>query len=53
MSGAAERLQPARLSLAEAVRDYGIYFALAALIAYFSWEIPEFRSTDNALLILL
>ena len=54
MSGGAERTErAARLSFAEAVRDYGIYFALAALVAYFSWEIPEFRSTDNALLILL
>lgn len=53
MSSAADRPQPTRLSLAEAVRDYGIYFALAAVIAWFSWEVPEFRSADNALLILL
>jgi ribose/xylose/arabinose/galactoside ABC-type transport system permease subunit len=42
-----------RLSTALALRDYGIYFALAALIAYFSIRVPEFRTWDNALLILL
>jgi ribose/xylose/arabinose/galactoside ABC-type transport system permease subunit len=36
-----------------AVRDYGIYFALLLLILFFSIEIPEFRTWDNALLILL
>ncbi|MGO9755298.1 MAG: ABC transporter permease [Roseiarcus sp.] len=36
-----------------ALRDYGIYFALLALIAFFSVCIPEFRTWDNALLILL
>jgi ribose/xylose/arabinose/galactoside ABC-type transport system permease subunit len=39
--------------LAAAVRDYGIYLALLVLVAYFSFEIPEFRTADNALLILL
>ncbi|MEA2780325.1 MAG: putative xylitol transport system permease protein [Rhodospirillaceae bacterium] len=41
------------LSAAVALRDYGIYFALVALIAYFSIRVPEFRTWDNALLILL
>jgi ribose/xylose/arabinose/galactoside ABC-type transport system permease subunit len=36
-----------------AIREYGIYLALAALVAYFSISIPEFRTWDNALLILL
>ncbi len=36
-----------------ALREYGIYLALIALIAYFSLSIPEFRTWDNALLILL
>ena len=36
-----------------ALRDYGIYFALIALIAYFSFRVPEFRTWDNAALILL
>ena len=36
-----------------ALRDYGIYFALIALIAYFSLRVEEFRTWDNAALILL
>jgi ribose/xylose/arabinose/galactoside ABC-type transport system permease subunit len=36
-----------------ALRDYGIYAALIVLLAYFSINIPEFRTWDNALLILL
>jgi len=36
-----------------ALREYGIYFALLSLIAYFSILIPEFRTWDNAALILL
>jgi ribose/xylose/arabinose/galactoside ABC-type transport system permease subunit len=35
------------------VREYGIYLALLALIAYFSAVTPEFRTVGNALLILL
>ena len=35
------------------LRDYGIYFALFALIAYFSLRVQEFRTWDNAALILL
>jgi ribose/xylose/arabinose/galactoside ABC-type transport system permease subunit len=35
------------------LHDYGIYFALAALVVFFSARIPEFRTWDNALLILL
>jgi ribose/xylose/arabinose/galactoside ABC-type transport system permease subunit len=35
------------------LREYGIYIALAVLIAYFSIRVPEFRTWDNALLILL
>ncbi len=38
---------------ASALRDYGIYAALIALVAYFSINIPEFRTWDNGLLILL
>jgi ribose/xylose/arabinose/galactoside ABC-type transport system permease subunit len=38
---------------ASALREYGIYIALILLVAYFSLEIPEFRTWDNALLILL
>lgn len=45
--------RPSRLSFAAALRDYGIYFALAALVAYFSIAVPEFHSADNGLLILL
>lgn len=41
------------LTVAAALRDYGIYFALVLLIAYFSIRIPEFRTAENALLILL
>ena len=43
----------AHLTVAAALRDYGIYLALALLIAYFSVRIPEFRTAENALLILL
>ncbi|MBL8582614.1 MAG: ABC transporter permease [Rhizobiaceae bacterium] len=35
------------------LRDYGIYLALIVLIAFFSLRVPEFRTADNALLILL
>ena len=42
-----------RGSLMIALRDYGIYLALALLIIYFSVQVPQFRSWDNALLILL
>jgi ribose/xylose/arabinose/galactoside ABC-type transport system permease subunit len=42
-----------RAQASVALRDYGIYFALLILIAFFSIEIPEFRTWDNALLILL
>ncbi|KRT76143.1 MAG: ribose ABC transporter permease, ribose transport system permease protein [Armatimonadetes bacterium CSP1-3] len=42
-----------RVSLATALRDYGIYFALVVLVIYFSLAVPQFRTTDNALLILL
>ena len=38
---------------ATALREYGIYIALIVLIAYFSIRVPEFRTWDNALLILL
>src|SRR5438876_736556 len=36
-----------------ALREYGIYIALLVLIAGFSFAIPEFRTWNNALLILL
>jgi ribose/xylose/arabinose/galactoside ABC-type transport system permease subunit len=35
------------------IREYGIYLALIVLVAYFSISIPEFRTWNNALLILL
>ena len=35
------------------LRDYGIYVALLLLVVYFSARIPQFRTADNALLILL
>jgi len=35
------------------LREYGIYLALALLVAFFSVRIPEFRTWDNALLVLL
>lgn len=35
------------------LRDYGIYFALILLVAFFALRVPEFRTWDNALLILL
>src|SRR5262249_9753481 len=38
---------------ATALREYGIYLALLLLVAYFSVRVPEFRTWDNALLILL
>jgi ribose/xylose/arabinose/galactoside ABC-type transport system permease subunit len=38
---------------ATALREYGIYIALIILIAYFSIRVPEFRTWNNALLILL
>ena len=34
-------------------REYGIYIALILLVIYFSVRVPEFRTLDNALLILL
>lgn len=42
-----------QLPSVEVLRDYGIYLALAVLIAYFAIRIPQFRTADNALLILL
>jgi ribose/xylose/arabinose/galactoside ABC-type transport system permease subunit len=44
--------RPPRVSMAM-LRDFGIYFALIGLVAAFSIAIPEFRTWDNALLILL
>ena len=41
------------LPAAVAVREYGIYLALLVLVGYFSLSIPEFRTWNNALLILL
>jgi len=42
-----------RPSLATALRDYGIYFALAILVAYFAIAVPQFRTPGNGILILL
>src|SRR3954447_15377875 len=41
------------IAMGMALRDYGIYLALMILILFFSISIPEFRTWDNALLILL
>jgi ribose/xylose/arabinose/galactoside ABC-type transport system permease subunit len=49
----ARRSTRSHLTLGAALRDYGIYFALVVLIAYFSIRIPEFRTAENALLVLL
>jgi ribose/xylose/arabinose/galactoside ABC-type transport system permease subunit len=49
---AANESRPFGVSI-PALRDYGIYFALLALIAFFSFSVPEFRTWDNAILILL
>jgi ribose/xylose/arabinose/galactoside ABC-type transport system permease subunit len=43
----------ASLVTAAALRDYGIYIALIVLVGYFAFRVPEFRTWDNALLILL
>ncbi len=48
----ARRLRPS-LPSAVLLHDYGIYFALAVLVVFFSARIPEFRTWDNALLVLL
>ena len=54
MTSGTEFIRPRRrLPLIIVLRDYGIYLALAALVAYFSIVIPEFRTADNALLIVL
>jgi ribose/xylose/arabinose/galactoside ABC-type transport system permease subunit len=53
MAEQAVREPPAHRPGASALRDYGIYAALIVLVAYFSLNIPEFRTWDNALLILL
>src|SRR5207245_6215602 len=42
-----------RPSLVATLRDYGIYLALAALVVYFAIALPQFRTPDNALLVLL
>jgi len=44
---------PSRLRIGLALRDYGIYLALILLVIFFSVRVPEFRTWDNALLILL
>lgn len=49
----AQAAEGSRLAFAVALRDYGIYFALIGLVAYFSIAIPQFRTADNGLLILL
>lgn len=46
-------MRPPERPSTSTLRDYGIYLALAVLVAYFSLSIPEFRTWDNALLILL
>jgi ribose/xylose/arabinose/galactoside ABC-type transport system permease subunit len=52
-SRAVVKVARSRVSFAAALRDYGIYFALAALVAYFSIALPQFRTADNGLLIVL
>jgi len=51
--GAAVGALPLRPSLVATLRDYGIYLALAALVVYFAIALPQFRTPDNALLVLL
>src|SRR2546428_7690705 len=51
--GAAAGALPFRPSLVATLRDYGIYLALAALVVYFAIALPQFRTPDNALLVLL
>jgi ribose/xylose/arabinose/galactoside ABC-type transport system permease subunit len=41
------------LKILAALRDYGIYFALVAVIIVFAAVSPEFRTRENALLVLL
>ena len=52
-----DRIEPsvrrARPSLVVVLREYGIYLALGGLVVYFSIMLPQFRSVDNGLLILL
>lgn len=48
-----ERPPRSRLPPLAVLRDYGIYLALILLVIYFSVRIPQFRTADNGLLILL
>jgi len=40
-------------TVVDGLREYGIYLALVLLILFFSIQIPAFRTTSNALLVLL
>src|SRR2546425_3245939 len=51
--GAAVGALPLRPSLVATLRDYGIYLALAALVVHLAIALPQFRTPDNALLVLL
>lgn len=51
--GAAAGELSLRPSLVATLRDYGIYLALGVLVAYFAIALPQFRTPDNALLVLL
>src|SRR5437899_5678548 len=51
--GAAAGELSLRPSLGATLRDYGIYLALGVLVAYFAIALPQFRTPDNALLVLL
>src|SRR5713226_8065542 len=47
------RISSYRSALVTTLRDYGIYFALAILVAYFAVVLPQFRTPESALLVLL
>jgi ribose/xylose/arabinose/galactoside ABC-type transport system permease subunit len=47
------RISSYRSALVTTLRDYGIYFALALLVAYFAVALPQFRTPESALLVLL
>src|SRR2546427_11086186 len=51
--GAAVGALPLRPSLVAALLDYGPYLALGALVVSFAIALPQFRTPDNALLVLL
>src|SRR5438552_11678211 len=53
LSGTAAGERSLRLSLVATLRDFGIYLTLGAQVAYFAIALPQFRTPDSALLVLL